>query len=1198
MRARPFAVVLALMIAAVPVWTAPVIAAPLEARLAVSADDGYGRLVLTFPERTLLPQYDAAISNGVLRVSFHEPVDVDISDVPVKLSDYISIARRDPDGSAIRFALARDFRINTMEAGERLFIDLLPRSWTGLPPGLPEEVVRELALRAEEAMKRVRALEQARLRGDVKPQVDLRIGTHPTFTRLSFHWNIAFDTAFVREGDVVKLVFNHDVPLDLSELHAHLPEGIADATAFSDENKLKVLLKMQPGVDVRAFREDGTYVVDLTPRRAAPDPVNAAIDAALQADGPVPAQGVIEAAAPAETDAPLDSEPRSTTAAVAVPQQKPQPSAATAPPAVAERPATATLPEAIDVTALARAPAPEPVPTPETPPAGYDEEVRRFVPAEVRRIGNTVRVVFPFAEPISAAVFRRHDSIWLVFDSADPIDVRGMRSVLAGDADEVTVTPGDGWQSIRVDLTRQSLATIGVDGSSWVLTIGDTILEPSRPLVIERSVRGDGGTVLSVPFQRPQHLREIADPFAGDRIMVVTAYGPARGLIKPQSFVELDALMSAHGLAVARKADDVKLTLDGDSIRIERPHGLHLSSRDLDSGARILPAIVDPSQPGQIDLGALMTHSPPDFQATVAELEYRIAHAPETQRRGLRMELSRFYLAHGFAQEALGLLRLVSEDDAAMMRDPTFNLMMGAAQVLAHRPKLALDYLGQQGLQNSPDAAVWQTIASAELKDWSTSRLMMSRGSAVIGNYPPAIQNEFKLAVARMLVEVNDFGQAARELSEIDPSLLSGVQAARYDVLRGRIADASGRSREALTVFELVERSDVRPQAAEAAYRALRIRHRDGEITDRQAIDALARLATGWRGDETELNTLRFLTQLYVQNGEYREAFEAMKSAVEADPESDVTRLMQDEMAGVFASLFLDGKADEMDPVKALALFYDFREMLPIGWRGDEMVRRLASRLVAMDLLDQASELLSHQVENRLRGAVRAQVAADLAVVHLMDRRPEEALRVLARTRQAKLPRSLEHQRNIVEARALTESGRPDLALDIVRNMRGIDVERLRADTFWAAQSWREAAEQLEAMVGSRWADKIPLDDRERSDILRAAIGYALANDQFSLDRLRTKFAAKMADSPQADAFEAVTQPADARGVEFMQVVESLDAVDSLDAFLAEYQRVYMRPDGSGSPYLADDGLMSTIPPTDAPAEAAVPDRTAALIGG
>ena len=63
----------------------------------------------------------------------------------------MSAARRDPDGKGIRIALARKVTMNSMAAGERLFVDLLPDTWTGLPPGLPRDVIEELARRAREA---------------------------------------------------------------------------------------------------------------------------------------------------------------------------------------------------------------------------------------------------------------------------------------------------------------------------------------------------------------------------------------------------------------------------------------------------------------------------------------------------------------------------------------------------------------------------------------------------------------------------------------------------------------------------------------------------------------------------------------------------------------------------------------------------------------------------------------------------------------------------------------------------------------------------------------------------------------------------------------------------------------------------------------------------------------------------------------
>src|SRR5205807_7021099 len=173
----------------------------------------------------------------------------------------------------------------------------------------------------------------------------------------------------------------------------------------------------------------------------------------------------------------------------------------------------------------------------------------------------------------------------------------------------------------------------------------------------------------------------------------------------------------------------------------------------------------------------------------------------------------------------------------------------------------------------------------------------------------------------------------------------------------------------------------------------------------------------------------------------YREAFQMMRTALVAFPQSDVTRRIQDDATLAFDSLFLGGKSEAMAPIDALSLFYDFRDLMPVGRRGDEMIRKLADRLVSVDLLDQAAELLQHQVDNRLQGAARSQVAVRLAVIYLMGRKPDRAIQTLRTTRSGDLPNEVRNQRLLLEARALSDSGRHDLALELVLGMQGREVE-------------------------------------------------------------------------------------------------------------------------------------------------------------
>ncbi len=273
-----------------------------------------------------------------------------------------------------------------------------------------------------------------------------------------------------------------------------------------------------------------------------------------------------------------------------------------------------------------------------------------------------------------------------------------------------------------------------------------------------------------------------------------------------------------------------------------------------------------------------------------------------------------------------------------------------------------------------------------------------------------------------------------------------------------------------------------------------------------------------------------------------------------------------------------------MPAIDALALFYDFRELTPIGRRGDEMIRRLADRLVSVDLLDQAAELLQYQVDQRLQGAARAQVATRLAVIYLMNRKPDRALATLQGSRSGDLANELRNQRLLLEARALSDLGRHDLALEVISRIEGREAIRLRSDILWAARRWGLSAEQIELYYGERWKQWQPLNEIERSDILRAATGYALGEDALGLSRFREKYAAKMASTPDARAFEIVSAPLGTSGAEFRNIAHAAASVDTLEGFLRDMRARF--PDASAipPPPAAPPAPTSAAPPETRPA--------------
>jgi hypothetical protein len=174
-----------------------------------------------------------------------------------------------------------------------------------------------------------------------------------------------------------------------------------------------------------------------------------------------------------------------------------------------------------------------------------------------------------------------------------------------------------------------------------------------------------------------------------------------------------------------------------------------------------------------------------------------------------------------------------------------------------------------------------------------------------------------------------------------------------------------------------------------------------------------------------------------------------------------------------------------------------------------------------------------------------------------MDNKPAQALQALRATRLPELPQAVNRARLLLEARALSDLSRTDLALEILQGEAGPEIERLRADILWSGRRWREAGEAHERLVGTRWQAQAPLSDADRTDVLRAAIAFSLADEALALDRIRAKFSAKMADSTDARTFAFLTQPQVTSTRAFRELARRVTGADTLSDFLSEYRKRY-----------------------------------------
>jgi hypothetical protein len=1082
-----------------PLWVAMIgvvaamliaMAAPARAQeqgqLFATQEAGYARMILSFPGRDDFPKYQMRIENGVLSIQFEEQVSIILPDVGVTMAPYMSVARVDPDGRGLRIGLRSSFNFNRIEAGERLFIDLLPTDWQGMPPALPQEIIDELAERARLAAIRA---ERERKAADVvalDPQAIVRVGRNPTFMRVQFDWNVPTTAEFVQEEDLFRIAFEWPVGVDMRHLSIDLPPEIASVENSVTPDGSQVKLRMAEGVTPRFYQNSANqFVLDID------------------------------------------------IAGVGLPS--------------------------FTASSLADGIANEPVPEPGGPEQArvdmlYPDSVAKSVQPFVSVLGSTLRVVFPFEQDTPAAVFRRGDTVWMIFDTVSGILPPSHSPQLDALASEFAVSTSGDTQVVRVELSQDRLATLGSEGMAWVLSLGDIMLTPTEPINLTRRRDMAGAFEVAGNVARPARIHDFRDPLVGDDLKVVTAYPPARGVTRTLDYVEFSALRSVHGLVIKPKSPELVVAIEGEMAVLSTPDGLTVSTydapRNIGNGVTetLRGSFVDLAALEQKDLG-LLTEQLGSLSATAADAEGRT-------RDTARLELAQYYVANRLAFEALGVLdvaeaELKTEDLTRQMR-----MTRAIASTLAARPADALSILNADSMAQEIDALLWRTIARVDAYDFKGARADAVEANSIAENYPSWVRNRFYFAAVRAALESNDVPLAERFLDQVQFAGLNPEEVSLYHLLSGRVDEAHGRTTEAIDTYGQVIAADIRPTRAEAIYLTLRLLNEQGTLDLEKAAETLSAEALLWRGNALEAQMQAMLADFYFRGGNYRQGFETVRQAVAFYPESPPVAELRESAQRMFGELFLDGMADKLGPVDALGLYYDYRQLTPPGAQGDEMIRNLARRLVRVDLLTQAAELLEYQLENRLRGVARTQIAADLAVIYLADRRPQDAIRVLNATRLPDLPASLQRQRRILEARAMIDAGRDQLALDMLSDLDGRDVALLRIDAHWKGQRFAQAAELLEGLYAQEPAG-VPLGRHARMGLIRAAVGFVLANDQFGLSRLRSKFSEAMGSTPEWPMFDLVTGQIEITSLEFKAVAAQVSGVDGINAFLASYRDTY-----------------------------------------
>ena len=928
----------------------------------------YARIVFDWPRSV---GFEAEIRDRVLHVRFDELMTPVWGDLAERLAGHVARISANPDEKSLEFELSEDYELRSSTVNTFVVLDLYglddaPPNQDSTEPKV-EATVEETVAESSEPEKPPPA-----------PKVDADPSNEPTestslvsnaeFTRVVFQLNEPFTYGLDERVGQAMISFAGPRKIDVSTLEKARDARVPAVEVIRSPNGTAVRMAIPPDAEIRHSRSGNKVTVDvISARLEPPEPVVAARDVTEtinipHPDGPaVESSNLIDAVPEANHDATATAEAadQPTVLPGAEPMAHVVDASPTTPPKAGEGNKPPSVAQGSDRAHVSLA--------------------NSRIAFSVRGDGKETQLRFNTPGNVPAAVFGYSGSLWVVFDDRFDIDLTSAALNNRYAFVNAEQMPHPSSTILKFGLRAKYEVNARRRGTLWLVTLSE-LRKPPAPIEVLIDESGQHGSRVFLPVTDASEPIRFMDSLTGNALIVTPIRLSGVGVEIEQRFIEFTLLATAQGLAIAHAVEDLVVARADNGVSVSSPGGLDLDRiGDIEHGTDKLEG------PRQLlfKLASWRRGGDGSFTRNRQELQNAAAVAPTILLTRSRLALARFLFAHGYNSDSDGVLKVIGDEDPTVLRELEFRALRAVNALLINDMKFSDNDLSSREYNVYDDIALWRGVLALRRGERRTAAEYFSRAGDVWRELPSNHRGEIGLLIAEAAVEVGDSTAASTALNLVisgspRPDILE-----RATYVRGRIIAYEDGGEPAQRMLRNAMNGRDRLGRSRAALAYVNLLLKRDEMTHEEAIETLEMQLATWRGDSYELALLERLADLYVAEGRYKEALTTLKYAVTYFTDHIRTPILTKRMDRFFADLFLYGRADNLPPLAALALYEQFRELTPVGDAGNTMIQGLADRLAAVDLLNRASELLEHQVEHRLTGTEKARVATRLAVLHL-----------------------------------------------------------------------------------------------------------------------------------------------------------------------------------------------------------------------
>lgn len=760
---------------------------------------------------------------------------------------------------------------------------------------------------------------------------------------------------------------------------------------------------------------------------------------------------------------------------------------------------------------------------------------------------------FSWNMPVNIGVFKRNDYLWIIFDHPQTFNIEELQNSAAPLAQDLIQLPNNATAIFRLKPEEGTNINIRKEGLLWIVDLytGKNQTEIKEfPIFTQYDIFNN--SYLFLPSVSAGKIISIFDPEIGDILNVVTTDETNLGMKNAYFYPDVEIIPSYAGLVTTFNADDIVMDIGNTGIAIRRQKDSLNISEELETLKRRSKLSQTSEQEGNFFSTVDAQLLAENFNEAKSSLLNDIASANENDKTKTKMLLIDYYLSKGLGSDALQLLREQEEEKNSIMFDEKFHMAKGIAYYLLKRYNEALEEFSYGDLASLPEANFWRTLISTSIAPNAEDNIILNGYSTLIKEYP----NEIRRRIALSAIESAFLAQDDISVQNYIDILMSSTNVTNKEALisycTARKLNILGYPLNAIREYRNTAKTNTAKYAAYARYNILELEKRTNNLKNKDAISEYEQLRYAWHEKNFKEKVLDALAEAYIKDRDFGHALstlQSLKNLVDKDQQDNVTA----RMVKIFENIFVNNQDSDTPNLKSLALYNDYSWLAPLSKYYNTIIPKLADRLVAADLLDQAYKMLAEQyASGKLTPQEKAVIGTRMALINLFNEAPGEALNILDQTEHNSLTPTVIAHRRLIRAKALSAIGEPEAALELLRGDYSKNGLMMKSEIYWENEQWAEAADTIKYLIEKPQAGQ-KLSAEQMQLILDWATALKKAGRETVIVRLKNTFEPFFKDTPFSSMFKVLTDNFESNKIDIKEIDKAINNIAAFSSFAKIY---------------------------------------------